>query len=156
MRIHLLAAGTRRPQWERQGYEEYARRMPRECLLQLTEIPVQKRSPGAKLDELIAREGERMLKAAPRGSRIVALDERGRSFNTRELAKILERTMADGRDLSILIGGPDGLSPACKQAAEDSWSLSPFTLPHGLARVILAEQLYRAVSVLRGHPYHRE
>ena len=156
MRIHLLAAGTRRPGWEREGYDEYARRMPREYPLLLKEIPVSKRSPGANLETLIAREGERMLKSAPPGSRIVGLDERGEGFDTRALARKLARWQGEGRDLCLLIGGPDGLAADARQAAESLWSLSPLTLPHGLVRVVVAEQLYRATSLLRGHPYHRD
>ena len=156
MRIQLIAAGTRRPAWERDGYASYARRLPRECALSLVEIPVEKRGANADIARLVAREGERMLRHVARGTRIVALDERGKAFSTRELAGRLSEWLRDGRDVALLIGGPDGLAPACKDAAEMQWSLSPLTLPHGLARVLVAEQIYRAWSVMTGHPYHRD
>ncbi len=156
MRIQLIAAGTRRPAWEREGYEAYARRLPRQWALTLVEIPVARRGSNADVDRLVAIEGERMLKQVAKGARRVALDEHGRAFNTRELAAHFHRWLDEGRDLALMIGGPDGLSPACLEAAELRWSLSPLTLPHGLARVLVAEQVYRAWSVVTGHPYHRE
>ena len=155
MRIQLIAAGTRRPSWERDGYETYARRLPRECALSLVEIPVQKRGANADVARLVEREGERMLSRVTRDAHVVALDERGEALSTRALAQALQRWMQDGRDLALLIGGPDGLAPACKAAAQMQWSLSSLTLPHGLARVLVAEALYRAWTVTTGHPYHR-
>lgn len=155
MRIQLIAAGTRRPAWEREGYETYARRLPRECALSLVEIPVQKRGANADVARLVEREGESMLSRVPRDAQVVALDERGKALSTRALAQALQRWMQDGRDLALLIGGPDGLAPACKAAAQMHWSLSSLTLPHGLARVLVAEALYRAWTVTTGHPYHR-
>jgi len=155
VRIHLIAVGTRRPAWEREGYTRYARRLPRECALVLHEIPVAKRSGGDPAPQVV-QEGEAMLRRTPRGTRVVALDERGKAFTTRELATRLETWMREGRDLALLIGGPDGLAPACRAAAELEWSLSPLTLPHGLARILVTEQLYRAWSLLSGHPYHRD
>ena len=97
-----------------------------------------------------------MLRRLPKGARVIALDERGKAFTTRELAARLQGWLQDGRDLALLIGGPDGLAPACRTAADLDWSLSPLTLPHGLARILVAEQLYRAWTVLCGHPYHRD
>jgi len=154
--IQLIAAGTRRPAWEREGYASYAKRLPRECALSLVEIPVEKRGANADIARLVAREGERMLRRVARGARVVALDERGKALSTRELADRLSEWMRDGRDVALLIGGPDGLAPACTAAAELQWSVSPLTLPHGLARVLVAEQIYRAWSVTTGHPYHRD
>lgn len=156
MRLQLIAAGTRRPAWEREGYATYARRLPRECALTLVEIPVSRRAPGSELARLVEREGELMLRAVAKGARVVALDVRGETCDTRTLATWLAAWMRDGRDVALLIGGPDGLAPACLQAAEARWSLSPLILPHGLARIVVAEQLYRAWSVLTGHPYHRD
>lgn len=156
MRIQVIAAGTRRPAWEREGFQTYAARMPRECSLTLVEIPIARRSPGAELARLVQREGDLMLRAVARSARVVALDERGEACDTRALAVRLAAWMRDGRDVALLIGGPDGLAPACLQAAEARWSLSPLTLPHGLARIVVAEQIYRAWSVLTGHPYHRD
>ena len=155
MRIQLIAAGTRRPNWEREGFDTYARRMPRECAFSLVEIQVQKRSANADIGRLRAREGEQMLAKVAKNAVVIALDERGQSFNTRQLAEQLRGWLASGNDLALLIGGPDGLAPSCVDAARICWSLSPLTLPHGLARVLVAEQLYRAWTVTSGHPYHR-
>ena len=155
MRIHLIAVGHRRAGWERDGYCEYARRMPPELALELHEIAPAKRSKGAPAERGIDDEGRRLLAAVPGGARVVALDERGAPWTTRELARRLEDWMGDGRALALLVGGADGLAPACIEAAEHCWSLSPLTLPHGLARIVVAEQLYRASTIHRGHPYHR-
>jgi 23S rRNA (pseudouridine1915-N3)-methyltransferase len=156
MRIQLIAAGTRRPAWEREGFDTYARRMPRECAVSLIEIQVQKRGANADISRLRAREGEQMIAKVAKNAIVIALDEKGRSFNTRQLAEQLRNWLASGNDLALLIGGPDGLAPSCIDAARMSWSLSPLTLPHGLARVLVAEQLYRAWTVTSGRPYHRD
>ena len=156
MRIQLIAAGTRRPAWEREGFATYSRRMPRECSVSLIEIAVQKRSANADIARLRGREGEQMLARVAKNARVIALDEKGRGFTTAQLARQLRTWLASGNDLALLIGGPDGLAPACIEAADMKWSLSPLTLPHGLARVLVAEQLYRAWTVTTGHPYHRD
>jgi 23S rRNA (pseudouridine1915-N3)-methyltransferase len=156
MQIQLIAAGTRRPIWERDGYDAYARRMPRECALTLVEIAVQKRSANADIARLRDREGKQMLAKVAKNANLVALDEKGRSFTTRQLAEQLRIWLASGENLALLIGGPDGLAPQCIDAARLTWSLSPLTLPHGLARVVVAEQLYRAWTLTTGHPYHRD
>lgn len=156
MRIQLITAGTRRPAWERDGFDTYARRLPRECALTLVEIPIERRGANADVARLVEREGERMLAKVARGARVVALDERGTAFDTRALAARLQAWLTEGRDLALLVGGPDGLAPACTSAAELRWSLSPLTFPHGLARILVAEQIYRAWTVLTGHPYHRD
>lgn len=155
MRIHLLAAGTRLPSWINTGFTEYAERLPPECRLRLKEIPLSARARGGNAVKAVAGEGARMLAAMPAGACVIALDVRGRGFSTEELAKQLTHWLRDGRDLVLLIGGPDGLAADCRERAELTWSLSPLTLPHGLARVVVAEQLYRAWTILQGHPYHR-
>lgn len=155
MRIHLLAVGSRRPAWESRGFEEYARRMPRACALELVEIPVSRRTRATPVERAVEREGKRMLSAIPARARVVALDEQGQPWSTAQLAETLRGWLEDGRDLAVLVGGPDGLAPACRRRAEGCWSLSPLTLPHGLVRIIVAEQLYRAWSMIRHHPYHR-
>ena len=155
MRIHLLAIGSRMPSWVSSGYEEYAARMPPECRLELREIPAEKRGKAADTRRITERESEQLLQSVPRGSMILALDVKGRPWSTEELAKQLERWMQDGRDVSLLIGGPEGLSNTCLKKAEQRWSLSPLTFPHPLVRIIVAEQLYRAWSIIRNHPYHR-
>ena len=156
MRIHIVAIGHRRAGWERDGYREYARRMPPELTVELHEIPAAKGTKRDSAERRIAEEGKRLAAATPNGARVIALDERGSAWTTRELANRIERWMRDGRALALLLGGADGLAPACIEAAEHRWSLSPLTLPHGLARIVVAEQLYRASTILRRHPYHRD
>jgi 23S rRNA (pseudouridine1915-N3)-methyltransferase len=155
LKIHLLAVGLRMPDWVQAGYREYATRLPRECALQINEIPAGKRSSNADLPRIIRSEGERLLAAVPSGSCVIALDERGQAWSTAELAERLAGWLQGGRDVSLLVGGPDGLDPACRERAEDIWSLSRLTLPHPLVRIVVAEQLYRAWSLLHRHPYHR-
>lgn len=156
MNIHLIAVGTRMPAWVNDGYLEYARRMPRECALRLVELSPEKRGKKPDIARIRERECARLEAAVPRGAWVLVLDERGRSWTTRELADRLAAWLGDGRDLALLVGGPDGLHPDCLNAANERWSLSPLTLPHPLVRVLVAEQLYRAWSLLQGHPYHRD
>ena len=155
MRIQLVAVGERMPRWVTEGYAEYARRLPPECALNLVEVAAGKRGKGADLARLQAKEGERMLKAVPKGAYTVALDQRGRAWTTEGLAERLETWLGGGRDVALLVGGPEGLAPECSARADAAWSLSPLTLPHPLVRVVVAEQLFRAWSILKGHPYHR-
>lgn len=155
MKIHLLAVGARMPEWVKLAYAEYAVRLPRECGLRLLEIPTGPRSARADVARAVRVEGERLLAAAPPGSRLLALDEQGLQWSTAELAERLADWLREGRDVSLLIGGPDGLAAACRERAERLWSLSRLTLPHPLVRVVVAEQLYRAWSLLHHHPYHR-
>jgi 23S rRNA (pseudouridine1915-N3)-methyltransferase len=157
MKIRLLAVGMRQPAWVQAGYEEYARRMPVQCRLELIELPCAKRrGKNEDVRRLLAEEGQQMNAAIQHKDRIIALDERGLSWRTSELAQHLARWSQEGRNLALLIGGPDGLDVSCLARAEARWSLSALTLPHGLVRVLVAEQLYRAMSLLQGHPYHRE
>lgn len=155
MRLHLLAVGQKMPNWVSEGYAEYQKRMPRECLLQLKEIPAAKRGKQAAITQWQDEEAERLLAAIPAQSHVVALDQQGKSWCTEELAEQLQYWMTLGQDVSLLIGGPDGLSPAIRQRADQTWSLSPLTLPHPLVRVVVAEQLYRAMMIIRNHPYHK-
>ncbi len=155
MDIHLISVGTRMPKWVDDGYQEYARRMPRECGLKLVEIAAGFRGKNADLQRAVRGEGERMLKAIPRGAHVVALDVQGRSWSTEQLSQQLGGWLGGGQDLALLVGGPEGLAPECLDAARQRWSLSPLTLPHPLVRVVVAEQLYRAWSLLSNHPYHR-
>jgi 23S rRNA (pseudouridine1915-N3)-methyltransferase len=146
VRVRILAVGTRMPEWVTTAYEDYTRRMRKEMRVDLEEVPVGR----AKADEekrLLERIGDDYL---------VALDERGKSLTTLQLAKWLSDRQQDGRDLTFVIGGPDGLGPGILVKAGLRWSLSALTFPHAMVRVILAEQLYRAHSVLQNHPYHRE
>ena len=155
MKIHLLAVGARMPDWVKAGYAEYADRLPRECALSLYEIPAGKRGRNADVARVVREEGERLRAAIPSGSRTITLDERGQEWSTVELAERLAGWLRGGRDVSLLIGGPDGLDAGCRARADLEWSLSRLTLPHGLARVLVAEQIYRAWSLLHNHPYHR-
>ena len=153
--MRLVAAGTRMPGWVSDGFDSYVRRLPRELSLELMQIPLGHRSKGGPSDRAVAAEGERML-AASRGHRVVCLEVTGQALSTPQLAARLRGWMNAGQPVALLIGGPDGLSPDCRAAASLEWSLSPLTLPHGLVRVVVAEQIYRAWTVIKGHPYHRE
>ncbi len=155
MEIHLIAIGERMPEWVEAGYGEYARRMPHECRLVLREIPAGKRTKGADLARLTRDEGARQLAAIPNGVRVVALDRTGKQMDTEELAAVLKARLAEGRDLALLVGGPEGLAPECLKRADEHWALSRLTLAHPLVRVVLAEQLYRAWSIISHLPYHR-
>lgn len=155
MRIHLIAVGTRMPEWVTRGYGEYAKRMPRECSLQLVEIPPGDRRKSRTREQARQEEGQRMLAAIPRDCEVIALDVAGRACTTAALAGQLAGWLESGRDTVLLIGGPDGLAPACLERASRCWSLSELTFPHALVRVIVAEQLYRAWTLHQGHPYHR-
>jgi 23S rRNA (pseudouridine1915-N3)-methyltransferase len=155
MQIHLIAVGTRMPAWIAQGYEDYARRLPRECSLRLVEIPLGRRSRTHPSAQAVEEEGRRMLSAIPERCLVVAMEVGGRSWDTPALAARLQEWLLSGRDIVLLVGGPDGLSRDCLQRADLRWSLSALTLPHALVRVVLAEQLYRAWTIISGHPYHR-
>jgi 23S rRNA (pseudouridine1915-N3)-methyltransferase len=156
MKLLVVAVGLRMPRWVDDAFAEYAKRTPRGLPLELIEIRPEPRASGKPVAKLLAAERERVERALPRGCLRVALDERGREFTTQQLARWLEAQRQDGRDLAFLVGGPDGLAPELKGGAELLLRLSAMTLPHGLARVLLAEQLYRALSIIGGHPYHRE
>ncbi|GIU18325.1 MULTISPECIES: 23S rRNA (pseudouridine(1915)-N(3))-methyltransferase RlmH [unclassified Shewanella] len=156
MKIQLVAVGTRMPDWVETGFKEYQRRFPRDMALELIEIPAGKRGKNADIARILQKEGELMLAAIPKGNHIVSLDLPGKNLTTPQLAEQMNKWLLDGRDVSLLIGGPEGLSPDCKKAAAQSWCLSALTLPHPLVRVIVAESLYRGWSINNNHPYHRE
>jgi len=155
MRISVIAVGTRMAAWVEQGITEYTRRLPRELQLVWREIPLARRGRDVAAEAVCAAEGERMLKVIPAGERVVALDVQGKRVSTEELARQLAAWQMSGDNYNLLIGGPDGLSPACLARADMCWSLSDLTLPHPLVRVLLAEQLYRAWTITVNHPYHR-
>lgn len=155
MRLRVVAVGTRMPAWVDEGFSEYAARMPRKCRLELRALALGRRSRGADPARAISDEGRRLLKASE-GCCRVCLDVRGTAIDTPALARRLAGWMGEGQDVALLVGGPDGLAQECLDAASWRWSLSPLTLPHGLVRVLLAEQMYRAWTVLAGHPYHRD
>ena len=143
------------PDWVAEGYADYAKRLPRDFALDLIELKPEPRDRGKSVPQLLAAEGKR-IRAACDGFRMIALDERGKAWTTRELAERLTRWRESAIDVAFVIGSADGLDPGIKRDADDVVALSSLTLPHGLVRVIVAEQLYRATSLLSGHPYHRE
>ncbi len=155
MKCRLIAAGTRLPDWVNSGFREYQKRLRSPLTLELHEIPVATRRAGENPQRAIQREGTDMLAALGKDDYVVALAITAKTMSTEQLSAWLAERMRDGRALALLIGGPDGLSPPCLERADQSWSLSPLTLPHALVRVVVAEQLYRATSLLAGHPYHR-
>ncbi len=155
MKIHLIAVGTKMPGWVSEAFNEYARRLTDECRLQLIEVPAVKRGKSINAQQAMQQEGKKILEKIPAGARRIVLDERGRLLDTTALSQRLKAWLQGGNDIALLVGGADGLSADCKAAAEETWSLSPLTLPHPLVRVVVAEALYRAWSVLRNHPYHR-
>lgn len=155
MKIRLLAVGGRMDEWIRRGYLTYVGRLPAQLRPELQEIPLATRPAGADPATAMDREGRRLLGHLRPDDFVVALDEHGRQFPSMDLAAALDRWLAARGSLVFVIGGPDGLSPEVRQRADQLWSLSAMTLPHGLVRVILAEQLYRAWTIRQGHPYHK-
>ena len=155
MRATLIAVGERMPSWVTEGYNEYAKRLSHELPLQLVEITSKLRGRTNDTARVIADEGALTIAAIPKGAHVVALDGRGKLFSSEQLAEQLARWRMLGSDLAFLVGGPEGLAPAALERAKQTWSLGPATLPHPLVRIVLAEQLYRAVSLLANHPYHR-
>ena len=154
MRVMLVAVGQRMPAWVSQGFAEYSKRLRARLPLELVEIPAAKRG-SSDLARSMAQEGGRLLAAIRPPDHVVALDERGTARTSLELARWLGKRMQAGKDLVFLIGGADGFAPEVLARANERWSLSALTLPHALVRVLFAEQLYRAVTLLDGHPYHR-
>jgi 23S rRNA (pseudouridine1915-N3)-methyltransferase len=155
VRLELICASNRQPAWVDEGAEDYAKRLRGRCTLKIKTVPLARRTPTGPIDRAIHDEGERMLALVPQGAHAVALLEAGKPWSTKDLAAKLETWMQRGAPVSLLVGGPDGLSPECVRRASERWSLSSLTLPHGLVRVVVAEALYRAWSVLENHPYHR-
>ncbi|WP_438958614.1 23S rRNA (pseudouridine(1915)-N(3))-methyltransferase RlmH [Porticoccus sp.] len=155
MRLRILAIGTKMPDWVESGCNEYLKRLPPELRIEVVELPLGKRGKGADIQRAILREGEAMLKAIGERDQVIALEVQGKSWSTGDLAVNLQHWQGSGDNVSLLVGGPDGLAPVCLARADSRWSLSPLTLPHPLVRVLLAEQLYRAWSINAGHPYHR-
>jgi 23S rRNA (pseudouridine1915-N3)-methyltransferase len=155
MQIQVVAVGNKMPSWVVEGVNEYIKRFPADCRLSFIEVAPSKRKT-ANIKKVVFEEGQKCLHAVPKGNRIIALEVLGKPWTTSQLAKQLDTWKMDGRDVSLLIGGPEGLSDECKSAAHQYWSLSPLTLPHPMVRVIVAEALYRAWSITQNHPYHRE
>ena len=156
MKLCLVAVGQRQPAWADAAWDDFAKRFPPECRLELKAVKAEPRSSGKPVAALLAAEAGRIEAALPKGARRVVLDERGERRTTAQLAERLRFWLGDGRDVALLIGGPDGLSDTLKAGADETLRLSDLTLAHAFARVLLAEALYRAWSLQAGHPYHRE
>ena len=155
MRVSLLAVGSKMPGWVEQGVKEYSKRLPPEIKFEIKEIALGKRGKGADINRAIASEGQQMLSAIPAGDKVIALAVTGKPWSTDKLAAELMDWQREGNNISLLVGGPDGLAPECLARASQFWSLSALTLPHPLVRIVLAEQLYRAWTINNNHPYHR-
>jgi 23S rRNA (pseudouridine1915-N3)-methyltransferase len=155
MKIRLLTITHKSPSWIQEGYDDYAKRLPPHCSLELVEIPAEKRTANADLKRITEREGEKMLAAIKPGHRVVALDKDGKAWTSEQLAQVLHGWLQGGQNIDLLVGGPEGLAPACLQRAQEKWSLSSLTFPHLIVRLIIAEQVYRAYSILQNSPYHR-
>jgi 23S rRNA (pseudouridine1915-N3)-methyltransferase len=155
MKIRLLTITHKSPAWIQEGYLEYAKRLPPQCALELVEIPAEKRTANADLKRIMEREGDKMLSAINNQNHIIALDVKGKPWSTEQLAAEMKNWLQSGKNVDLLVGGPEGMSSACREKAHEKWSLSPLTFPHIIVRLIVAEQIYRAHSILQGHPYHR-
>ena len=155
MRIYLIAVGQKMPKWVKLACDEYSKRLPRELQLKLMEVPLIRRGKNPDIKRIRRDESRRIIEAVPAACTMVALDVNGIKLSTEKLANTLDQWMQRGKDIAIVIGGPDGLSQECLQLAEQRLSLSEMTFPHPLVRVILIEQIYRAWSIIRNHPYHR-
>lgn len=155
MKARLIATGERAPGWVAQGFAEYQKRLSHWLPFELVEVAPGLRGKHRDAQRAIEDEGQRVLAALPKGAHIVALEVTGKQHSSEQLAQRLEHWRGQGRDLAFLIGGPEGHSPGVLAAAHETWSLGPLTLPHMLARLVVAEQLYRAAAMLANHPYHR-
>jgi 23S rRNA (pseudouridine1915-N3)-methyltransferase len=155
VKVRLLTVSHRQPEWVALACADYERRLPREWSFQVVEVKPEPRGAGASTARVQAAEAARLRAALPKQPWVTALDERGAAWSTAVLAERLAKWQQQGRDLAFVVGGADGLDPELRDAANERWSLSPLTLPHGLVRVVVVEQLYRAASLLQGHPYHK-
>jgi 23S rRNA (pseudouridine1915-N3)-methyltransferase len=155
MKINIIAIGNKMPSWVQASYGEYSKRLPDDCKLNLIEIPLLKQGKNPDLKRSIKYEEDKILTVISPKNTVIALDVKGKQWDTPELARHLKDWQQSGNDIDLVIGGPDGLSKACLARATTRWSLSHLTLPHPLVRIVLAEQLYRAWTILKGHPYHR-
>jgi 23S rRNA (pseudouridine1915-N3)-methyltransferase len=155
VKLRIISVGHKMPDWVEKACTEYMKRMPREASVDIIEIKPDKRASGKNSSVVQEAEAARILEAVGRDL-LVVLDERGQEVTTHQLAQRMETWLSSGRDIALVIGGADGLDPTLKQKADWLWSLSKLTLPHGMVRVVLTEQLYRAWTVIQNHPYHRE
>lgn len=155
MKFHIVAVGNKLPNWVNIAFGEYSKRMPHDMVAQLVEVKPEKRTGAKNKAQILDAECQRIKTSIPAGCRIIVLDERGVQWTTRQLANRLEKWLQEGQDTAFVIGGADGLHESIKSSAHIQLALSKLTFPHAMARVVLAEQLYRAVSLIKNHPYHR-
>jgi 23S rRNA (pseudouridine1915-N3)-methyltransferase len=155
VKLAIVAVGRRMPAWVTTAYDEFAKRLPRELAMELVEVKAEPRNAAKPVATLLAAEAQRLRAALPPRCRLIVLDEHGSDLTTTGLAQRLQAWLAGGDDVAFVIGGPDGLAATLKSEADETLRLSSLTLPHALVRVVLAEALYRAASVVKGHPYHR-
>ena len=155
MKVKLISVGTKMPGWVQQGVEEYAKRIASELGFTVCEVPMAKRTKTANIEQCVQKEGDSILAALGKGDYLIALDVLGKQISTESLADRLAELKQEGLNISLIVGGPDGLSKECLSRANETWSLSKMAMPHPLVRIMVAEQLYRATTILKGHPYHR-
>lgn len=155
MIIHFITVGQKMPKWVQDGYAEYAKRLPKSCALNLIELPMAQRGKSGSVDKYKQEEAKRILAAVPKGAKLIVLDEYGQQVTTKQLADRLEDWLGSGQDVALIVGGPDGLEKSLIQQAEWKWGLSKLTMPHPMVRIMVAEQIYRAYSIINNHPYHR-
>ncbi len=155
MKLRLLAVGQKMPSWVEEGFSEYAKRLPLDCAIELVEIPSGHRAKNTSKEKAMQQEAEAIKKALRPSDHVVALEVLGKNWSTETLADNLKRWRMQGGDVALLVGGPDGMTDEILALAKERWSLSALTLPHPLVRIVLAEQLYRAWSILQNHPYHK-
>ena len=156
MVIHFITVGQKMPKWVQEGYTEYAKRLPKACSLKLVELPMAQRGKTGSVDKYKTEEAKRILDAVPKGARLIVLDEHGQQVTTYQLAEKMEDWLSGGQDIALIVGGPDGLEKSLINQAQWKWGLSKLTIPHPMVRILVAEQIYRAWSVINNHPYHRE
>lgn len=156
MKLFILAVGNKMPEWITHGFNEYTKRMPREATIALIEIKPEPRTTGKSVPQIMEAEAQRIESALPKDVTRIVLDERGAHLTTKQMAQKMHDWLGGGRDVAFIIGGADGLHESVRRSAQQLLALSALTLPHGMVRVLLAEQLYRAYSLLHNHPYHRE
>jgi len=155
MIIHILAVGTKMPGWVTQGVDEYLRRMPSECQVKIIELPLGQRVKSKNIKQAMLQEEKSILAAIPNNTLVIAMEVKAKIWSTELLSEKMQDWMQSGKDVALLVGGPDGMTQACINKAVDKWSLSNLTLPHPLVRIVLAEQLYRGLMVIKNHPYHK-
>jgi 23S rRNA (pseudouridine1915-N3)-methyltransferase len=156
MVIHFITVGQKMPKWVQEGYAEYAKRLPKSCAIKLVELPMAQRGKTGSAEKYKAEEAKKILAAIPKGAQLIVLDEHGQQVTTKSLAEKLEDWLASGQDIALVVGGPDGLEQSLIEQARWKWGLSKLTMPHPMVRILVAEQIYRAYSVINNHPYHRE